>query len=190
MIPPSRIFRPHHLPLDTLDLLHPAGVAASLELAGQPDLDDLLSQLDPQHAPAKGQDVAVVMLPGHPRCVRFMAEGRADARHLVGDDTAPDPGAADDDAAFNLPLGYRLRDLARVVRVVHGLQGVRPHVLHLVSEGLQERFQLLLEEEPCVVAADGNSHVIPSQEPGPPPEPPGGAQDPGRLRGRPAVPGQ
>src|SRR4051812_24834206 len=122
--PSTRAIRPRLLTvafLDGEDLGQAPGVAL---LGGVARLDVGLHQLvgdggadDPA---AQHQDVHVVVLDPLMGRVDVVADGGADARHLVGGHAGADTAATDEDRALGASLLDGESDLLRVVRIVDG----------------------------------------------------------------------
>src|SRR3989338_4634643 len=88
--------------LDLGDLAEPLLVAAAGELGAKPHPENFETQLLVHQPSAQGEDVGVVVLAAHPGHERVRAEGRPDARDLVGRHGHADAGPADEEAALSL----------------------------------------------------------------------------------------
>src|SRR5262249_49007978 len=85
------------VPADLADAL---GVAAALEVGGQPDAHHAVDQPLAQQVRRQAQHVGVVVAAAHLRRDAVVARGGAHALDLVRGDAHADAGAADQDAAL------------------------------------------------------------------------------------------
>src|SRR5690606_20668659 len=145
--------------LQVPDLVHPAGVPAPGEFAGQKGVGDLQGEPRAGDARSQAQHVGVIVLPGHPGRIGLRAQRGPHAGHLVGRDGHADAGAADQDAPVAPPRGHGLGHQTGVVGVVARLTARGAHVHHGVAGRLKMDHQLLLQVKPSVVAADGDPHA-------------------------------
>ena len=91
-----------------------------------------------------------------------MADARPDSPHLVGRHGCSDAAPADHDAPVRLAGRYGLGErLGEVRKVVRGVEHVRSDVDHLVTEGLEELLQLVLESVSAVVRPYRDAHTDP-----------------------------
>ena len=105
--------------LDREDLVEPAPVARLAAERGAEERDGALERgLGPDDPRAEGQDVHVVVLDALVRGVRVVADGRADAAHLVRGDRGADARAADQDPAVGLAARIGATEALGEVRVV------------------------------------------------------------------------
>ncbi len=88
--------------------------------------------------------------------VCVVADRGANTGDFVGGDAGPDAATADDDAAPCLGGGHSFGDgFGEVREIVQGIEGVCPHVVNLVAEGLQEWEEMLLQLKAAVVGTEG-----------------------------------
>ena len=126
--------------LDGHDHVHAPLVPSALKGRGQPGVDDHLGQLDPDHAGAEGQHVAVVVPAGQGRGIGLRAYGAADAPHLVGRERDADARAADHDAQVRLAAGDAVRHSLAGDGIVEALRGIGAQVLYLIAVGILDVF--------------------------------------------------
>ena len=100
------------------DLADPPGVAAALEGSVEPDLHEPIHEPVAQHVAGKAKDVQIVVAAAEFRGDVVVARGGANAGNLVGGNAHPQPGAADQNAAFGLLGGHFAADDGGDVRVV------------------------------------------------------------------------
>src|SRR3990172_5096303 len=132
-----------------------------LEAGAQERLHQLHRQRAADDARAQAEHVHIVVLHALARGVRVVAEGGADAAHLVRGDAGADAAAADDNATLGAPVNDRLADGAGVVRVVHGVGAVGADVQNLVAVTLERGRDLVLHLVSAVVGADDDAHFSP-----------------------------
>src|SRR5262245_9488234 len=128
---------------------------AALEGRLQPGPDHALHQVRPEQVRRQAEDVRVVMPPAHLRGNDVMTGSGPGALDLVGADTHPNAGPADQDAAIRLTASDRPRHLDGEVGVVAAVFAMRPDVVDLMAELLQKRDDVALGVEAAVIAADG-----------------------------------
>ena len=149
--------------LDGHDHVHAPLVPSALKGRGQPGVHDHLGQLDPDHAGAEGQHVAVVVPAGQGCGIRLTAHGTADAPHLVGRQGNADARAADHNAQVRLAAGHALRHGLAGDGVVEALRGVGAQVLYLIAVGvLDVLFDRALVFQRGMVVADRDDQGDPS----------------------------
>lgn len=141
-----------------VELGHPGAVSSALKLGGQKRLQGLDGHLVTDQAGADAEHVGVVVLTGQTGRGDVVHRGRTNAGDLVGRDGDADARAAHADAQFGLPGRDGPADRRPEVRVVATLLGVGPDVVHLVAEATQQLGEALLQFEPGVIGANGNTH--------------------------------
>src|SRR3972149_1764935 len=131
-----------------------------LEAGGQDRLHQLHRNRVADDARAQAEHVHIVVLHALARGVRVVAEGGANAAHLVRGAARADAAAADDDAPLGAPVNDRLADGAGVGRVVYGVGAVGADVQPLVAVTLERGRDLVLQLVSAVVGADYNAHHL------------------------------
>jgi hypothetical protein len=140
------------------NLIEPALVPSTLEGGLQPQRENLVGEPEGDDAPAHRQDVRVVVLARQARRVEIVAQRRAHTGDLVGGDLFALAAPADDDAAIGAAFGDRPPDGDADRRIVDGRLAVRAMIVDRVAEPLECPAEVLFQQEPGVVGADGDSH--------------------------------
>jgi 23S rRNA (cytosine1962-C5)-methyltransferase len=125
---------------------------------GQPDRQNLLGETQGDDASAHRQHVGVVVLARQPGSVQIVAQGRADAGHLIGGDLLALSAAAEHDAAVRTAFGDRASDGETDRRVVDHRLAVRAVVGHVVAEPCERPLEVFLEKESGVISANRDAH--------------------------------
>jgi len=131
---------------------------SALERRLEPDFQDLVRQTERDDAAAHREDVGVVVLARQPSGKKIVAEGRANAPHLVGGDLLALAASAEDDATVGAALDDRAPDTGADRRVVHRRFAVSPMIVDDVSEALERVLQMLFEQKSRVIGTDGDAH--------------------------------
>ena len=145
---------------ELVDHADTASVAAPLELAVEPGLDDGPCRVGVQAVGGQRQHVGVVVAACHLRRLDVLGERRAHSREPVRRVHDPEAGAADQDPALGLSLGDRPCGGRRKPGVVDGLLAVRPEVAHFESVRFEAFAELFLEAPSPVITGhdDGIAH--------------------------------
>jgi len=133
-------------------------MTSALVVGLQPQREDLVREAEGDDPSAHRQDVGVVVLARQSRGVEIVAEGGADARHLVRGDLFALAAAAKDDAAFGAAVNYGPAHGEAVRRIVHRFLAVGAEVVHSVAEPRQRQLQVLFQQEAGMIGADGDAH--------------------------------
>ncbi len=112
-------------------LVDPPLVPPALEWEGEPSLDDTYSQLVAQHAGPQGQNVRVIVPPGHLGHEFITAESGPDALYLVCRYRRADTGAAYNNGAIGLAVLDFRACLCDIIRIIARFFGVRSDIVEL-----------------------------------------------------------
>ena len=138
------------------DLLHPRLVAPASERSGYPGAQDLFRLSLGQEPGAERKHIRIIMFPAVSSGSLIIAQGRADARHLIGRDGGADARAIDDNAAGSRAGGHQLSHLEGQVGVVGRLLIVHADIPHFQAEALEDRPERFFQEVAAVVGAHGD----------------------------------
>ena len=133
-------------------------MAAAVERRLEPEPQNFVGQAGGDDAPAHRQDVGIVVLARQPRRVQIVAERGANAGHLIGGDLLALSAATEYDAALGTPLGDRTRDTETDRWIVDRRVVIGAVIVNDVAESLQRLLQMLFQQKPGVIGADGDTH--------------------------------
>lgn len=139
-------------------------MSATFETRGSEDVEDLDGERHGDDAAAHRKDIGIVMSPRQGCHVRVVAQGRADAGHLVGGDLLTLTAPAKHDAPIRLPGGHRFPDGNAMWRVIGGRPSVSPQVGDPVAAVAERPGQLVFQIKSGVIGPKGDASTEPDRQ--------------------------
>ena len=125
------------------------------EWGGEKHPDDISGEPLSDQSAAQGEDIRVIVLAGIFRSRQIVAQGRPHPGDLVRHHRAADTRPIDHDAEGRVPGSYQVGYFRGVNRIVHGIRGGAPHIVHHDAQLGEDELQRFLESVAAMVGADG-----------------------------------
>lgn len=144
--------------LQFCNFLQASRVATLFEWGLQPDSNHLIGQLIAQLICRQANHVGVIVHTTVFRRDAVMARCGADTSKFIRCDTHADTGAADQDSAIDVSVGYLTGNLSRKIRVVNALSFERTKVLDVAIQTLQKLGEARLQLHAAMITCDADFH--------------------------------
>ena len=144
--------------LQRRDLLYAPLVPAALERRRKPERGNFVGQTERDDATAHGENVRIIVLARHARCIEVVTEGRPYATNLVGRHLFTLTAAAKYDSAVDASVGNGAGDIGADRRIVNRMIREGSAIVDIVAKTRQRRHQMFLQRETRVVRTDRDTH--------------------------------
>ena len=123
-------------------------------------MHNLLREFRPYDARTETEDVHIVVF--HPLvCGKgIVTDRRTDARKLGSCHACSYAAAADQNSSLCFVLPYSLRHGSSIIRIVDGILGVGPEVIHGMTKFPQVFRENFLEKKSSMVGTKSNNHMF------------------------------